>query len=77
MVPKKNMILIHIQTGVEDLELGPVRSYHGSNIQGGAPCLVVHDAAVGVQGEGDTAAKCVHGLGQGEQKNGHSSDSTH
>ena len=46
-------------------------------IQGGAPCLVVHDAAVGVQGEGDTAAKCVHGLGQeGEQKNGHSSEST-
>ena len=48
-------------------------------IKAGAPCLVVHDAAVGVQGEGDTAAKCVHGLalGQGEQKNGHSSDSTH
>ena len=48
-------------------------------IKAGAPCLVVHDAAVGVQlqGEGDTAAKCVHGLGQGEQKIAHSSDSTH
>jgi hypothetical protein len=44
------------------------------HILGGALWLVVHDAAVGVQGERETAAKRRHGLVQGREND---RDATH
>lgn len=44
--------------------------------RGGALWLVVHDAAIGVQGERETAAKPLHGLVQGREPK-HDRDDAH
>ena len=44
--------------------------------RGGALGLVVHDAAIGVQGERETAVKPLHGLVQGREPN-HDRDDAH
>ena len=44
--------------------------------RGGALWLVVHDAAIGVQGERETAVKPLHGLVQGREPN-HDRDDAH
>ena len=48
----------------------------GSHPVGGALGLVVHDAAIGVQGERETAAKPLHGLVEGREPN-HDRDDAH